>query len=81
MQQGTVYGLLGPNGAGKTTAVRVLATLLRAGRRPGPRASAATWSSQAAAVRRLIGLTGQYAALDEYLTGRSNLIMIGQLAG
>jgi ABC-2 type transport system ATP-binding protein len=77
--QGTVYGLLGPNGAGKTTAVRVLATLLRAdsGRAAILGRDVAT---DAAAVRRTIGLTGQYAALDEYLTGRSNLIMIGELS-
>jgi len=77
--QGTVYGLLGPNGAGKTTAVRVLATLLRA---DGGRARVLGHdvATQPAAVRRTIGLTGQYAALDEYLTGRSNLIMIGQLS-
>ena len=76
---GTVYGLLGPNGAGKTTAVRVLATLLKpdAGR---ARVFGHDVLAQAPAVRRTIGLTGQYAALDEYLTGRSNLIMIGQLS-
>ena len=76
---GTVYGLLGPNGAGKTTAVRVLATLLKpdAGR---ARILGADVVADAAAVRRTIGLTGQYAALDEYLTGRSNLVMIGQLS-
>ncbi len=76
---GTVYGLLGPNGAGKTTAVRVLATLLKpdGGR---ARVLGADVVTHAAAVRRTIGLTGQYAALDEYLTGRSNLIMIGQLS-
>jgi len=76
---GTVYGLLGPNGAGKTTAVRVLATLLKpdAGR---ARILGHDVLAQAPAVRRTIGLTGQYAALDEYLTGRSNLIMIGQLS-
>ena len=77
--QGTVYGLLGPNGAGKTTAVRVLATLLRpdAGR---ARVGRHDVLADAAAVRRTIGLTGQYAALDEYLTGRSNLVMIGRLS-
>src|SRR5271156_3157210 len=77
--EGTVYGLLGPNGAGKTTAVRVLATLLRP---DGGRARVLGHDvvTQAAAVRRTIGLTGQYAALDEYLTGRANLIMIGQLS-
>ena len=79
VEQGTVYGLLGPNGAGKTTAVRVLATLLRADGGQA-RVLGRDVASQAAAVRRLIGLTGQYAALDEYLTGRSNLIMIGQLS-
>src|SRR3984957_7980258 len=79
VEQGTVYGLLGPNGAGKTTAVRVLATLLRAdgGRARGLGRDVAT---EAGTVRRTIGLTGQYAALDESLTGRSNLIMIGQLS-
>jgi ABC-2 type transport system ATP-binding protein len=77
--RGTVYGLLGPNGAGKTTAVRVLATLLRA---DGGRARVLGHDvrDDAASVRRVIGLTGQYAALDEYLTGRSNLIMIGELS-
>jgi ABC-2 type transport system ATP-binding protein len=77
--QGTVYGLLGPNGAGKTTAVRVFATLLRP---DGGRAQVLGHdvTKQAAQVRRVIGLTGQYAALDEYLTGRANLIMIGQLS-
>ena len=76
---GTVYGLLGPNGAGKTTAVRVFATLLRP---DGGRARVLGQDvvSQAARVRRQIGLTGQYAALDEYLTGRANLVMIGQLS-
>jgi ABC-2 type transport system ATP-binding protein len=75
----TVYGLLGPNGAGKTTAVRVLATLLRP---DGGRATVDGHDvvTEAAAVRRTIGLTGQYAALDEYLTGRSNLVMIGRLS-
>jgi daunorubicin resistance ABC transporter ATP-binding subunit len=75
----TVYGLLGPNGAGKTTAVRVLATLLRpdAGK---ARVLGHDVMTEAATVRRTIGLTGQYAALDEYLTGRANLVMIGQLS-
>jgi len=76
---GTVYGLLGPNGAGKTTAVRVFSTLLRpdGGR---ARVLGRDVADEAAEVRRQIGLTGQYAALDEYLTGRANLIMIGQLS-
>ena len=76
--QGGILGVLGPNGAGKTTAVRVLATLLRpdAGR---ARVLGADVADQAPAVRGRIGLTGQYAALDDYLTGRANLIMIGRL--
>jgi ABC-2 type transport system ATP-binding protein len=76
---GTVYGLLGPNGAGKTTAVRVFATLLRP---DGGRARVLGHdvTTEAGQVRRRIGLTGQYAALDEYLTGRANLVMIGQLS-
>jgi ABC-2 type transport system ATP-binding protein len=77
--RGTVYGLLGPNGAGKTTAVRVLATLLRPDRGHA-RVLGHDVVAEAAAVRRTIGLTGQYAALDEYLTGRANLIMIGELS-
>src|SRR4051812_28083983 len=77
-ERGTVLGVLGPNGAGKTTAVRILATLLR------PDAGRATVGGldvvkDAAAVRRLIGLTGQYASLDEDLTGTQNLVLIGQL--
>jgi ABC-2 type transport system ATP-binding protein len=77
--QGTIYGLLGPNGAGKTTAVRVFTTLLRP---DGGQARVLGHDvvSQAGQVRELIGLTGQYAALDEYLTGRSNLVMIGRLS-
>src|ERR1700742_3089294 len=77
--RGTVYGLLGPNGAGKTTAVRVLATLLRADGGQA-RVLGHDVATQSGAVRRVIGLTGQYAALDEYLTGRSNLVMIGELS-
>src|ERR1700744_1899775 len=77
--QGMVYGLLGPNGAGKPTAVRVFSTLLRP---DGGRAQVMGHDvvAQAAQVRRIIGLTGQYAALDESLTGRANLVMIGQLS-
>ena len=76
---GTVHGLLGPNGAGKTTAVRVLTTLLRpdGGRARGRRAS--TWRATPQEVRRRIGLAGQYAAVDEILTGRQNLEMFGRL--
>jgi len=73
-----VFGLLGPNGAGKTTAVRILATLLRpdAGRL---RVLGLDVLRQAAAVRRRIGLAGQYAAVDVNLTGRENLRLIGRL--
>jgi len=79
VQQGGILGLLGPNGAGKTTAVRVLATLLRPDSGHA-RVLGADVVRQAAEVRRRIGLTGQYAALDDYLTGRANLVMIGQLS-
>jgi oleandomycin transport system ATP-binding protein len=79
-REGSVLGVLGPNGAGKTTAVRVLATLLTAdsGR---ARVAGLDVQKDAAAVRSLIGLTGQYASVDEDLTGTQNLLMIGQLLG
>lgn len=78
VEEGQVVGLLGPNGAGKTTTVRILATLLK------PDAGHAEVAGfdvvrQANEVRRTIGLTGQYAAVDEYLTGRENLVMFGDL--
>jgi len=78
--EGTVLGLLGPNGAGKTTAVRVLATLIV------PDSGTAVVAGidvvkQPAQVRARIGLSGQYAAVDEYLTGYENLDMIGRLYG
>ena len=78
VEEGTVLGLLGPNGAGKTTAVRVLATLLKpdAGR---AEVAGLDVVRQAAELRSRIGLTGQYAALDENLTGRENLTMFGRL--
>jgi daunorubicin resistance ABC transporter ATP-binding subunit len=77
---GSVLGVLGPNGAGKTTAVRVLATLLR------PDAGTARVGGfdvrrEADKVRQVIGLTGQYASVDDDLTGRHNLIMVGRLVG
>ncbi|MFC8413147.1 ATP-binding cassette domain-containing protein [Streptomyces coelicoflavus] len=76
--EGTVCGLLGPNGAGKTTAVRLLTTLLR------PDAGSARIAGhdlvrEAAAVRRLIGVTGQYASVDGDLTGRQNLRLFARL--
>jgi ABC-2 type transport system ATP-binding protein len=76
---GTVFGLLGPNGAGKTTAIRILTTLLRPDR---GRASVLGLDvvKDAAAVRYQIGLAGQYATVDEHLTGRENLRLIGRLA-
>ena len=76
--KGTVFGLLGPNGAGKTTLVRVLATLLTpdAGR---AQVFGRDVVHEATAVRELLGLTGQFAAVDEILTGRENLQMFGRL--
>jgi ABC-2 type transport system ATP-binding protein len=76
---GTVTALLGPNGAGKTTLVRILATLIRPDRGTA-RVAGRDVVRDAFAVRSLIGLTGQYAALDDLLTGRENLRLIGRLA-
>jgi ABC-2 type transport system ATP-binding protein len=78
--EGTVLGVLGPNGAGKTTTVRVLTTLLE------PDAGTATVAGldvvrDAAALRSQLGLAGQYAAVDEHLTGAENLVMVGRLYG
>ncbi len=78
VEEGTVLGLLGPNGAGKTTTVRILATLLR------PDAGHATVAGydvvrDAQKLRTVIGLSGQYAAVDENLTARENLWMFGRL--
>jgi oleandomycin transport system ATP-binding protein len=77
---GSVFGLLGPNGAGKTTAVRILATLLRP---DGGHAEVCGHDvvRHAHQVRQLTGLTGQYASVDEALTGRENLMLIGRLTG
>ncbi len=76
--RGTVLGVLGPNGAGKTTAVRILTTLLRP---DGGRATVEDYDvvRDAAAVRRVIGLSGQSAAIQEELTGKENLELIGRL--
>ncbi|AIR99017.1 daunorubicin resistance protein DrrA family ABC transporter ATP-binding protein [Streptomyces glaucescens] len=78
VREGTVHGLLGPNGAGKTTAVRILSTLIRL---DGGRAEVAGLdvARRPREVRARIGLTGQYAAVDEVLTGRQNLEMFGRL--
>jgi len=77
-RQGTVLGVLGPNGAGKTTAVRVLATLLRATSGTA-RVAGFDLAKDPHKVRQNIGLTGQYASVDEDLTGTQNLVLIGQL--
>jgi ABC-2 type transport system ATP-binding protein len=78
VKRGSMLALLGPNGAGKTTIVRILSTLL------SPTGGTATVNGfdiakDAQSVRQVIGLTGQYAAVDEYLTGRQNLLMMGRL--
>ena len=78
VEQGTVVGLLGPNGSGKTTTVRILATLLKADSGQAV-VGGFDVASQENQVRNIIGLTGQYAAVDEYLTGRENLQLFGQL--
>jgi ABC-2 type transport system ATP-binding protein len=80
IRQGTVYGLLGPNGAGKTTTIRILATLLT------PDAGTATVLGHdvvrdARRVREKVSLTGQYASVDEDLTGHENLVLMGRLLG
>ncbi|MFD5734764.1 ATP-binding cassette domain-containing protein [Streptomyces sioyaensis] len=76
--EGTVLGMLGPNGAGKTTAVRVLTTLLQPDRGKAVVAGIDVLAHPDK-VRRSIGLSGQFAAVDEYLTGRENLTMVGRL--
>ena len=77
--EATVVGLLGPNGAGKTTAIRILTTLLRL---DGGRATVAGHDvmREPQLVRSVIGLTGQYAAVDDDLTGRENLVLVGRLS-
>jgi ABC-2 type transport system ATP-binding protein len=80
IRKGSVYGLLGPNGAGKTTTIRILATLLR------PDGGTATVLGldvvrDARAVREKVSLTGQYASVDEDLTGHENLVLVGRLLG
>ena len=80
IREGSVYGLLGPNGAGKTTTIRILATLLK------PTAGTATVLGhdvvrEAKIVRQKVSLTGQYASVDEDLTGQENLVLVGRLLG
>src|SRR5436190_17508616 len=75
---GSVLGVLGPNGAGKTTTVRILTTLLRPDG-GSARVAGLDVVKDAARLRSKIGLAGQYAAVDENLTGRENLEMVGQL--
>jgi ABC-2 type transport system ATP-binding protein len=80
IRKGSVYGLLGPNGAGKTTTIRILATLLK------PDSGTATVLGydvvrDAALVREKVSLTGQYASVDEDLTGTENLVLVGRLLG
>ena len=78
VEEGTVFGLLGPNGAGKTTAVRILTTILEPDVGTA-RVLGHDVVSEAGRVRSLIGLAGQYAAVDENLTGRENIYMVGRL--
>ncbi|GHS88562.1 DrrA family ABC transporter ATP-binding protein [Cellulomonas hominis] len=78
VRRGTVLGVLGPNGAGKTTAVRILATLIEADA-GSARVAGHDVRHDAEKVRRSIGLTGQYASVDEDLTGRQNLVLFGSL--
>jgi ABC-2 type transport system ATP-binding protein len=80
IRKGSVYGLLGPNGAGKTTTIRILATLLK------PDGGTATVLGHDVArdghvVRNKVSLTGQYASVDEDLTGHENLVLVGRLLG
>jgi ABC-2 type transport system ATP-binding protein len=78
VQQGTVFALLGPNGAGKTTTVQILSTLIHAN---GGQATLAGYdlNREPARVREMIGVTGQYSAVDKLLTGRENLMLMGDL--
>ncbi|HZB79604.1 MAG TPA: ATP-binding cassette domain-containing protein, partial [Actinomycetota bacterium] len=80
VRTGSVYGVLGPNGAGKTTTIRMLATLLRPDEGTA-RVLGYDIVEEAEAVRSAVTLTGQLASVDEDLTGRENLILIGRLLG
>ncbi len=79
-EEGTVFGLLGPNGAGKTTIVRVLSTLLEPDKGT-VKVNGINVMDNPNKVRELIGLAGQFAAVDEYLTGYENVFMVGRLYG
>ena len=80
VQAGTVYGFLGPNGAGKTTTIRMLATLLRPDG-GSARVFGHDIVAEADAVRGCVGLTGQFASVDDELSGRENLVLLGRLLG
>ena len=76
---GSIFALLGSNGAGKTTVVRILSTLLRGRRRDAPSVNGFDVCARSAEVRESISLTGQFAAVDEILTGRENLVLVARL--
>ena len=80
VRRGAVYGLLGPNGAGKTTTIRILATLIRPGG-GSARVLGHDVVAEAAAVRAKVSLTGQFASVDEDLTGQENLVLVARLLG
>jgi ABC-2 type transport system ATP-binding protein len=80
VRQGTVYGVLGPNGAGKTTMIRILATLLKPDRGTA-KVLGHDVVAEPEAVRAAVSLTGQFASVDEELTGRENLVLLGRLLG
>src|SRR3712207_1965436 len=80
VERGAVYGLLGPNGAGKTTTIRLLATLLRPDG-GSARVLGHDVAREPAAVRAKVSLTGQFASVDEDLTGHENLVLVSRLFG
>src|ERR1700729_1020351 len=79
VETGTVLGLLGPNGAGKTTVVRILSTILEPDEGRGA-ILGADMAQEPDVVRRIVGLAGQYATVDENLSGRENIRMVGRLS-
>src|SRR5262245_22731570 len=80
VSRGSVYGLLGPNGAGKTTTIRMLTTLIRPDG-GSARVLGHDLVTEADAVRAKVGVTGQFASVDEDLTGQENLVLFGRLLG